>query len=58
MYVYEKNGGKKGIWTVGFYTPDGQWTPESDHDNPGDAAARVNYLNGGPHAPANVKFAE
>lgn len=33
--------------TVGFYKPDGEWVPESDHTSPEDAAARVNYLNGG-----------
>jgi len=35
------------LWTVGFYKPDGKWEPESDHSTPGEAAARVNYLNGG-----------
>lgn len=35
------------LWTVGFYDPNGDWHPESDHDDPEDAAARVNYLNGG-----------
>lgn len=37
----------RGLWTVGFYTPDGTWLPESDHNSPDDAAARVHYLNGG-----------
>lgn len=35
------------LWTVGFYTPDGEWVTDSDHDNPEDAAKRVHYLNGG-----------
>jgi hypothetical protein len=35
-----------GLWTVGFYGPDG-WEPESDHDSAEQAAARVHYLNGG-----------
>lgn len=35
------------IWTVGHYTPDGAWEPESDHVSPEEAAARVHYLNGG-----------
>lgn len=33
--------------TVGFYTPDGEWVPESDHTTTEQAASRVNYLNGG-----------
>lgn len=36
-----------GLWTVGFYTPEGGWVPESDWDDRGDAAARVHWLNGG-----------
>lgn len=36
-----------GLWTVGFYKPDGSWYPESDHDDEAKAAARVNFLNGG-----------
>jgi hypothetical protein len=35
------------LWTVGFYTPDGGWEPESDHDSSDAAAERVHYLNGG-----------
>jgi hypothetical protein len=35
------------LYTVGFYQPDGQWVPESDHENRDKAAARVRYLNGG-----------
>ena len=35
------------LWTVGFYTPQGDWVPESDHNSPEEAAARVHYLNGG-----------
>jgi len=45
MYVYlmlEQN-----LWTVGFYAPDGEWIPESDHDSKESAARRVHYLNGG-----------
>ena len=47
MYVYI-NGGKSepGLYTVGFYKPDGTWEPESDHRNSADAAARVAWLNG------------
>ena len=45
MYVYIQS--EPGLWTVGFYTPDGQWKPESDHGSPEEAAKRVHYLNGG-----------
>lgn len=44
-YVYVRS--EAGLWTVGFYSPDGEWHPESDHDNADFAAARVHYLNGG-----------
>ena len=37
-----------GLWTVGFFGPDGKFQPESDHDNSEDAARRVAWLNGGP----------
>lgn len=36
-----------GLWVVGFYTPDGRWIPESDHDSAEEARDRVHYLNGG-----------
>lgn len=35
------------LWTVGFYSPNGAWNSESDHDNKQAAAERVHYLNGG-----------
>jgi len=38
---------QKGICVVGFYDPNGQWIPESDHFEIFSAAARVHYLNGG-----------
>ena len=44
-YVYIQS--EPGLWTVGFYNPDGKWEPESDHPVREDAAARVHYLNGG-----------
>jgi len=44
MYVYINS--EKGLWTVGFYKPDGTWEAESDHDNVTDAANRVAWLNG------------
>jgi hypothetical protein len=45
MYVYIRS--ERRLWTVGFYDPDGKWHPESDHEWPQVAAARVAYLNGG-----------
>jgi len=44
MYVYRLT--ESGVWTVGFYTPDGDWIPESDYTNPKEAAERVAWLNG------------
>lgn len=44
-YVYIQS--EPALWTVGFYDPHGCWNPESDHDNPEDAARRVHWLNGG-----------
>jgi len=35
------------LWTVGFYDPNGEWHPESDHSDREEAAKRVHYLNGG-----------
>ena len=34
------------LWTVGFYSPDGKWNPESDHESTEKAADRVAFLNG------------
>lgn len=45
MYVYIQSD--PGLWTVGFFAPDGKWHPESDHIHPEVAAKRVHYLNGG-----------
>ena len=50
MYVYihsETNEYGQWLYTVGFYSPDGKWNPDSDHDTKESAAERVNYLNGG-----------
>ena len=44
-YVYIRS--EPGLWTVGFYRPDGKWEPESDHDSTSKAADRVNFLMGG-----------
>ncbi len=45
MYVYIES--EKGLYTVGFYSPDGKWNPESDHDDREKAARRASFLNGG-----------
>ena len=47
MYVYIQS--EPGLWTVGFYEPNGKWQPESDHNSSEKAAERVHYLNGGTH---------
>lgn len=44
-YVYVKS--EPNLWTVGFYSPDGKWNPESDWPSSEQAAQRVHYLNGG-----------
>lgn len=45
MYVYIES--EKGLYTVGFYDPQGRFVPESDHDSRESAAKRVAFLNGG-----------
>ncbi len=49
-YTYIRS--EQGLWTVGGYDPAGRWQPESDHDSPQDAAARVAWLNGSGEPPA------
>ncbi len=44
-YVYRQT--EATLWTVGYYTPSGEWEPESDHSSRDEAASRVSYLNGG-----------
>lgn len=44
-YVYIKS--EPGLWTVGFFDPNGNWQPESDHSSTEEAAKRVAWLNGG-----------
>ena len=52
MYIYKQTefAGKDNcihdLWTVGFYDPNGEWFPESDHLTPEEAANRTAYLNG------------
>ena len=45
MYVYKQT--EKWLYTVGFYDPEGNWHPESDHESKDKAAERVAWLNGG-----------
>ena len=45
MYVYVVS--EPGLWTVGFYSPDGEWHAESDYNLKYEAAERVHWLNGG-----------
>ena len=45
MYVYIQS--ERGLFTVGFFDPQGTWHPESDYSNREAAAARVIQLNGG-----------
>jgi len=44
MYVYIRS--EPQLWTVGFYKPNGEWVPESDHSSRDGAAKRVAWLNG------------
>jgi hypothetical protein len=44
MYVYIKT--EQSLWTVGFYSPGGEWHPESDWGSTEEAAKRVSWLNG------------
>lgn len=44
-WVYLRS--EQALWTVGFYKPNGEWEPESDHGSPEEAAKRVHWLNGG-----------
>lgn len=47
MYVYiQSEKGEYSLWTVGFYDPDGNWQPESDHKSAEEAAKQVAWLNG------------
>lgn len=43
-YVYIQSEPR--LFTVGFYAPDGNWEPESDHPTREGAAERVAWLNG------------
>ncbi len=51
MWVYQQMKDEDGeffdVWTVGFYYPDGGFHEAEEFDTEGEAARRVNYLNGG-----------
>lgn len=56
MYVYIQS--EPLLWTVGFYSPDGNWHPESDHSNRAEAAERTAWLNGSrPTLPTSIQEA-
>lgn len=44
-WVYRRT--ERQLWTVGYYTPEGDWNSDSDHDSAESAAGRVHWLNGG-----------
>lgn len=44
-YVYIHS--ESNLHTVGFYDPEGNWQPESDHSEQEKAAERAHFLNGG-----------
>ena len=49
LWLYRPTG--PGVWEVGFYDTTGDWCPESVHVEPGPAADRVHWLNGGDTVP-------
>lgn len=55
MYVYKEID--KSLWHTGFYDPDGKFIEDGVYKTAKEAAARVNYLNGGPN-PNMDKLAE
>ena len=56
MYVYINS--EPGLWTVGFYSPNGEWHPDSDHADRNEASERVAWLNGSrPTMPQSVQEA-
>ncbi len=48
MYVYleTERSAEHVLYTVGFYSPDGTWHSESDHNEKEEAAKRTAFLNG------------
>jgi hypothetical protein len=45
-YVYVRS--EPNLYTVGYYSPDGRWHPDSDFSTQKEAGKRVIELNGGP----------
>jgi len=45
MYVYIKS--RPGLFTTGHYDSQGNWVPESEHENEQLAGLKVRWLNGG-----------
>jgi hypothetical protein len=45
MWVYLRS--EQSLYTVGFYSPDGEWNTDSDWGSREEAAERVRWLNGG-----------
>jgi len=45
MYVYIRS--EPQLYTVGFYKPNGEWEPDSDHATVEAARSQVILLNGG-----------
>jgi hypothetical protein len=43
-WVYLRS--EPGLWTTGFYAPDGTWHTDTDHGSSEEAAERVRWLNG------------
>jgi hypothetical protein len=43
VHLYSK---AQGVWTVGRYSPDGEWHALEDHEDGATAAIRVAHLNG------------
>lgn len=41
----------EGLWTVGFYKPNGEWNPETDWPTATEAAERCAWLNGSGKGP-------
>jgi len=50
MWVYLVS--EPGLYTVGFYSPDGEWHPDTDWPSRNEAANRVSFLNGRSESPA------
>lgn len=45
------------LWTVGFFKPNGQWEPDSDHDTHEEAVNHCARLNGANNLPVPTPVA-